>query len=145
MSLPGPTAIPVTVGRIVTEAEGVVSLELRAAGEAALPPFEAGAHIDVEVPLPDGVEVRQYSLCNDPSERNRYVIAVGLDANSRGGSRWIHEHLRHGDPLRIGAPRNNFPLAESAPHSILVAGGIGITPLLAMARLGTADGRQWAL
>ena len=145
MSSLGSTALPVTVSRIIREAEGVVSIELRAASGHPLPAFEAGAHIDLELPLPGAPQVRQYSLCNDPAERHRYVVAVGLDAQSRGGSAWIHEHLKEGDELRIHGPRNNFPLDESAPHTILVAGGIGITPLLAMARRLSAVGRRWTL
>jgi len=140
-----PVSIPVTVSRIVNEADDIISLELRAHGETVLPPFEAGAHIDIKLPLPSGVEVRQYSLCNDPAENDRYVIAVGLDANSRGGSRWLHEHVRQGDVLHIGEPRNNFPLVEDAPQTVLIAGGIGITPLLAMARRLTSLGRKWTL
>src|SRR5215218_4872543 len=118
MSSLGATALSATVSRIAREAEGVLSIELRSASELPLPPFEAGAHIDLELPLPGGAELRQYSLCNDPAERHRYVVAVGLDARSRGGSKWIHEHLKQGDELRISAPRNNFPLNESAPHTI---------------------------
>jgi ferredoxin-NADP reductase len=141
----GSTLIDVTVANICPEANGIISLEVHAIGDAVLPLFEAGAHIDVELPLSTGVEVRQYSLCGDPRERHRYVIAVGLDINSRGGSRWIHNQLRKGDQLRIGAPRNNFPVNESASHSILVAGGIGITPILAMARRLSFIGKPWTL
>lgn len=126
------------------EADGVVSLDLRAIG-GDLPAFTAGAHIDVAVPLPGGAVTRQYSLCNDPGESHRYLIGVGRDAASRGGSSWLCERAAPGDRLRISAPRNNFPLAEAAPHSVLVAGGIGITPLLAMARRLSALNRSWTL
>lgn len=127
------------------EAEGIASLELRPMSGEYLPSFTAGAHIEVQVPTHQGVLQRHYSLANDPSERHRYVIAVGRDPASRGGSRWIHEHLREGQVLRVGEPRNNFPLAEDAARSVLIAGGIGITPLLAMARRLTTLNRNWSM
>jgi len=130
------------------EAAGVISLELRAADGRTLSPFSAGAHIDVQLPVHDAHGrhlVRQYSLCNDPAEQDRYVIGVGRDPNSRGGSAWLHERLNVGDLLQISTPRNHFALNESATHSVLVAGGIGITPLLAMGRRLSALGRQWTL
>jgi len=123
-------------------AQGIVSLELRAMGDATLPRFEAGAHIDVFV-RPD--LVRQYSLCNDPADNTQYRLAVLLEANSRGGSSEIHRAFAEGQTICIGLPRNNFPLEESAPHSLLLAGGIGITPLLAMARRLDRIGRDFSL
>ncbi len=112
------------------EAEGVISLELRpAAGSAAFPPFTAGAHIDLQ--LPNGL-VRSYSLLNSPTDRDRYVIGVLHDRNSRGGSRCVHEQLRVGMTLPVSLPRNNFALDESAARSVLLAGGIGVTPMLSM-------------
>lgn len=122
--------IEVIIRAMRLEAEGVLGLELVAADGASLPPFEAGAHIDLY--LPNGL-IRQYSLCNDPRERHRYRIAVLRDAASRGGSQAVHELLRIGQHLSIGAPRNLFALDEQAPRSLLLAGGIGITPLLSMA------------
>ena len=122
--------IEVIIRAMRLEAEGVLGLELVAADGAPLPPFEAGAHIDLH--LPNGL-IRQYSLCNDPRERQRYRIAVLRDAASRGGSQAVHELLRIGQCLSISAPRNLFPLDEQAPRSLLLAGGIGITPLLSMA------------
>jgi vanillate O-demethylase ferredoxin subunit len=139
-----PAMIEVTVHGRRQEADGVVSLDLRAT-TGALPRFSAGSHIDVAVPLPAGPVLRQYSLCNDPAEAHRYVIGVGRDAASRGGSAWLCEQVAEGDRLRISAPRNHFPLDEAAPHSVLVAGGIGITPMLAMARRLSALGRSWTL
>jgi tetrachlorobenzoquinone reductase len=142
------TTLSVEVTARRREAEGVVSLELRAVHGGMLSPFTAGAHIDLHLPVQDEhgrFIVRQYSLCNDPSERDRYVVGVGRDPNSRGGSAWLHDQLQVGDWLQISTPRNHFPLDESARHSVLVAGGIGITPLLAMARrLSTLD-RRWTL
>ncbi|MDB5874439.1 MAG: hypothetical protein JWQ07_3881 [Ramlibacter sp.] len=147
-------ALPATAGlsvRVVERravAEGVIAIELRAESGRQLPRFSAGSHIDVELPVRDGDGrrlVRQYSLCNDPAEDYRYVIGVGRDANTRGGSAWLHESLQCGDLLDIGAPRNHFQLHEAATHSVLVAGGIGITPLAAMARRLSALGRRWTL
>lgn len=112
------------------EAQGICSFELAAVDGSPLPAFSAGAHIDVH--LPDGL-VRQYSLCNHPEERHRYVIGVLNDPASRGGSRCLHEQIRSGTHLRIGTPRNLFPLVQDARRSLLFAGGIGITPILCMA------------
>lgn len=125
-------------------AEGVLALELTDVDGGLLPAFEAGAHLDVHLPVSGGL-VRAYSICSDPADRTRYVVAVGLDPASRGGSRHIHAHIRAGQVLEIGGPRNHFPLAEDAPASVLVAGGIGVTPLLAMARRLAALARPWLL
>jgi ferredoxin-NADP reductase len=113
------------------EADDTISVELRPVGGGDFPAFTPGAHIDLH--LPNGLE-RSYSLCNSADERHRYVVGVLKDRASRGGSRCVHEQLRIAMPLEISAPRNNFPLQEAADHTVLVAGGIGITPLLAMAR-----------
>lgn len=121
--------IAVRVQAMRFEASGIVSVELVSPQGDELPAFAAGAHIDLH--LPNGV-VRSYSLCNSPQERHRYVIGVLHDRNSRGGSRYVHEQLRVGSTITIGAPRNNFPLEEAAPHTVLIAGGIGITPIYAM-------------
>ncbi len=117
------------------EANNIVSIELRP--QSAATPFpltEAGAHIDLH--LGDGL-VRSYSLIN-PGETHRYVVAVLHDKNSRGGSRFVHETLRVGQTITISAPRNHFRLDESAPYSVLLAGGIGITPVYAMLQRLTA-------
>jgi tetrachlorobenzoquinone reductase len=137
------TLLDLRVRALRWEAEGILSIELDAPGDAPLPPFEAGAHIDLH--LPDGGPVRSYSLLNDPSERHRYQVAVHRHPASRGGSRWLHESLRCGQRLAVGTPRNNFPLDESAALSVLFAGGIGITPLLGMVRRLGAIGRPWRL
>ncbi|MEF9897590.1 MAG: PDR/VanB family oxidoreductase [Pseudomonas sp.] len=112
------------------EAQDICSYELAAVDGSPLPPFSAGAHIDVH--LPDGL-IRQYSLCNHPEERHRYLIGVLKDPASRGGSRSLHEHIHCGAQLRISEPRNLFALAHGARRSLLFAGGIGITPILCMA------------
>jgi vanillate O-demethylase ferredoxin subunit len=121
--------IVVRVQSMRFEANGIVSVELVSPQGAELPAFGAGAHIDLH--LPNGV-VRSYSLWNSPQERHRYVIGVLHDRNSRGGSRYVHEQLRVGATITIGAPRNNFPLDETAAHTVLIAGGIGITPIYGM-------------
>lgn len=124
------------------EAEGIHSFELQALDASPLPPFTAGAHIELR--LANGLQ-RSYSLLNSQNERHRYVIAISRDPKSRGGSRFIHDQLRVGQEVRISAPRNNFVLAEDARHTVLVSGGIGITPLLGMiARLESLD-RSWEL
>ncbi|MGE0314091.1 MAG: 2Fe-2S iron-sulfur cluster-binding protein [Lautropia sp.] len=111
------------------EAKGIVSVELVPLESGAFHSFTAGSHVDLH--LPNGV-VRSYSLCNPAGETRRYQIAVAHDRASRGGSRFVHEQLRVGATIRISPPRNHFPLVESAPHHVLVAGGIGITPLWCM-------------
>lgn len=107
----------------------ICAFELAEPHGQPLPAFSAGAHIDVHVG--DGL-VRQYSLCNHPEERDRYLIGVLKDPASRGGSVAMHA-LREGDMLEISEPRNHFPLQAGATHSVLLAGGIGITPILCMA------------
>ncbi|WP_240356394.1 MULTISPECIES: PDR/VanB family oxidoreductase [Myxococcus] len=133
----------VRVARISSEAEDVLSYELVAEEGGALPPFEPGAHLDVRVPGKDSV-LRSYSLCNDAEETHRYVIAVQKDARGRGGSRAMHERVREGDVLVVSPPRNDFPLLFARSY-VLVAGGIGITPLLAMARQLQRTGANYVL
>lgn len=120
----------VIVARKQREAEGIYSFELSRENGQPLPPFSAGAHIDVH--LGKGL-VRQYSLCNSVGETHRYQIAVLREPNSRGGSHYLHDAVQEGHRLTIGVPRNLFALEPSAQHSLLFAGGIGITPLLCMA------------
>ncbi len=116
------------VKSITWEAEGVISIELHPApGSSEFVNFEPGSHIDLN--LPNGL-VRSYSLLNDSRESHRYVVAVLKDAKSRGGSKFIHEQLHVGTTLQISKPRNNFPLESSEKRKVLVAGGIGVTPVL---------------
>jgi vanillate O-demethylase ferredoxin subunit len=122
--------IKVRVARKKQEAIDICSFELVPAGGGTLPHFTAGSHIDVHTP---GGPVRQYSLCQDPEDNAYYRIAVKREPASRGGSAAMHDALAQGDTLTIAGPRNNFPLDETAEKSVLFAGGIGITPLLAMA------------
>lgn len=134
--------LPLIVCRITREAQGVVSLLLRNKDGANLPAFEAGAHIDVD--LGNGM-VRQYSLIGDPSQCNEYRLGVGLAANSRGGSRRIHDELREGDTLHIGAPRQLFGLHAQATSHVFIAGGIGITPFLSMIHACERRVEPWTL
>lgn len=132
----------VLVRKVRSETSEIRSFELEAKPGEALPPFEAGAHIDV-FPLP-GLG-RQYSLVNGPAEHGRYVIGVKRELNGRGGSTAMHSQLREGCPVRIGHPRNNFSLRENGGRSILLAGGIGVTPLLCMAQALWAKGADYEL
>jgi len=120
---------PVTIAGRRDEADGIISLEVVSADGTPLPPWAAGAHVDVDC----GATVRQYSLCNDPQERGRYRLGILREPASRGGSSAIHDTFHIGRTIMIGPPRNTFALREDARASILLAGGIGVTPLLAMA------------
>ncbi|MDP1654789.1 MAG: PDR/VanB family oxidoreductase [Hylemonella sp.] len=124
------TTLSVRVARKAVEAQDIVTLELVAIDGSALPAFGAGAHVDVQ--LPGGI-TRQYSLCNDPTETHRYLIGVLRDPASRGGSEAVHAQVKEGDVLQISTPKNHFPLAHDAKKSLLLGGGIGITPILCMA------------
>jgi vanillate O-demethylase ferredoxin subunit len=133
--------IAVKVLRKKQEALDIASFELVKPDGSALPGFSAGSHIDVQVP---GGLTRQYSLCNDATEQHRYRIAVLRDANSRGGSAGMHATVKEGDTLLISEPRNHFPLVH-AQSTLLFAGGIGVTPLLAMAQRLATIGADFVL
>ncbi len=130
------------VADVRAEARDVVLLELRAADGAALPPFEPGAHLEIE--LPNGL-LRHYSLCNDWRERDRYLVGVGRAVNGRGGSEYIHQQVRRGSTLKASTPRNHFALDAQARGFVFVAGGIGITPIHAMVQWCEAQQRPWRL
>lgn len=130
------------VTSIAYEAQDINSYELKPLDGGELPPFTAGAHVDLH--LPSG-HTRSYSLVNAPDERYRYVVAVSRVPDSRGGSRYLHEQVRAGALLAVGAPRNNFALAEEAEHSLFIAGGIGITPLWSMIQRLEKLCRPWEL
>jgi ferredoxin-NADP reductase/phenylpropionate dioxygenase-like ring-hydroxylating dioxygenase large terminal subunit len=123
-------ALRVSVARKWDAGEGIAGFELRPL-TGFLPTFQPGAHIDVH--MPNG-EVRQYSVTNGPGESGSYIIGVKREPVSKGGSICMHDVVRQGDVLAISEPRNNFPLRRDAVKTLLVAGGIGITPLLAMAQ-----------
>ena len=120
----------VVVRKRELQGDGVVVLDLARTDGAALPGFEAGAHVDIHIA--PGL-VRQYSLCSDPADAQVYRLGVLKDPASRGGSLGVHEQLLEGREVQISAPRNLFPLEPSARRSILLGGGIGITPMIAMA------------
>jgi len=141
-SASGASQLEVRLRQVRLEADGIVSYEFVSASGAPLPAFSAGAHIDLHLP---GGMVRSYSLVNDPAETHRYLIAVHRAPDGRGGSDWMHGVPRVGDPLRVSVPKNDFPLVENARLSILIAGGIGITPLLSMVRRLNALGQPWRL
>ena len=122
--------LTVRVARKTTEALDICSFELVSADGRPLPAFSAGSHVDVQLP---GGLTRQYSLCNDPQETHRYQISVLRDAASRGGSQAMHDQVQEGALLQISPPRNHFALAHEARRSLLLAGGIGVTPILCMA------------
>lgn len=120
----------VIVAKKIDEAHNMASFELVDPADAELPAFSAGAHVDVTLP---GGLVRQYSLCNSATERRRYVIGVWNDANSRGGSKALHAQVNVGDKLQVGLPRNRFRVPQHTKRAILMARGIGVTPILSIA------------
>jgi ferredoxin-NADP reductase len=129
------------VRRRCEPAEGVVVLDLAHPENADLPPWEPGAHIDLL--LADGL-TRQYSLCGDPREAGVWRVGVLLDPNSRGGSQHVHQHLNEGASVRVRGPRNHFPLIDAQQYRF-IAGGIGITPIMAMVEATQRAGSDWTL
>ncbi|WP_405741379.1 PDR/VanB family oxidoreductase [Streptomyces sp. NBC_01525] len=134
----GAGALRLRVAERTEAAEGVVALRLT--GER-LPAWEPGAHLGLV--LPSGT-VRQYSLCGDPADAGSYTVATRLLADGRGGSREVHEALHEGVEVEVRGPRNRFPLADCHAY-LFVAGGIGVTPLLPMARQAEAEGVPWRM
>jgi len=123
-------ALQLKANRIVAATPLVRMIEFVAGDGGALPAFTAGAHIDLT--MGNGVE-RSYSLLNNPSETHRYVTGVLRERESQGGSTWLHESLKEGHLLNSSEPINHFPLNEAGENHILIAGGIGVTPLISMA------------
>ncbi|MET0508143.1 MAG: cytochrome P450/oxidoreductase [Burkholderiaceae bacterium] len=134
---------PVVVASVTPVAEGIVRLRLVSPDGGPLPRWTPGAHIDVECGDPE--LSRQYSLCGDPADAGALEIAVLRECEGRGGSTWIHANVRAGDRLKIRGPRNHFRMDESLSNVILIAGGIGITPVSAMARRAKALGLNYEL
>lgn len=134
--------------RIVTKrtvADGVVHLTLADPSGARLPDWAPGAHIDLIVTAADGTQyTRQYSLCGDRWDAYTYEVAVLREPNSRGGSRHIHDELTAGDLVGVGGPRNNFALVPATRY-LFIAGGIGITPIVAMLAAAERLGVEWTL
>ncbi|WP_454198298.1 PDR/VanB family oxidoreductase [Nocardia sp. Marseille-Q1738] len=140
-------ALVVTERRIEAHDQDVVSLRLAAADGRVLPPWRPGAHVDLE--LPSG-RLRQYSLCGDPADTRAYRVAVRRIPEGGGGSVEVHDALPVGAPIVVRGPRNAFPFAvpgHGSPAARLhfVAGGIGITPILPMARLAHRLGIEWSM
>ena len=131
------------VSAINEEAEGIRSYEFVDLDGGQLPPFTAGAHIEVH--LDEGM-IRSYSLCSDPADTSRYQIAVLKEEEGRGGSKKMHDEVSVGDVLTITAPINHFPLAgrEARAH-LLLAGGIGVTPMIAMIAELEKKGARWSM
>jgi len=136
-------ARPVVVERVTPVADGIVRLRLVSPDGKPLPRWTPGSHIDVECGTPE--LSRQYSLCGDPDEAHALEIAVLHEPEGRGGSAWVHANVKVGDRLRIRGPRNHFRLDESLAKAVFIAGGIGITPVSAMARRAKALGMDYEL
>ena len=133
--------VDVVVSRKWLTAEGIAAFEL-APASGQLPSFQPGAHVDVH--LRNGL-VRQYSLTNGPGLTSVYRLGVKLEPESRGGSRYMHGSLREGDTFQISEPHNNFHLRRDAASTVLIAGGIGVTPLLSMAQTLERQGLAFRL
>ncbi|MEA2078892.1 MAG: PDR/VanB family oxidoreductase [Pseudomonadota bacterium] len=134
------------VTRIRNETPSIKAFELAAPDGSELPPFTAGAHIDVDVDLPDGSRGRRsYSLASDPADPSRYEIAVLHLPEGHGGSAYMHSQVSEGQMLSCSQPVNEFPLSENADEHVLVAGGVGITPILAMTHALRSRGADFQL
>lgn len=140
----GPLALVVSGVRQLTPA--IRAYELRAADGGRLPAVSAGAHLDLPVRLPDGtLQTRRYSIASDPLQRDRYEVAVLREVNGSGGSSALHADYGVGLRLNVAVPGNDFALRHDGQPVVLVAGGIGITPLKAMAHELAARGTAFAL
>jgi phthalate 4,5-dioxygenase reductase subunit len=137
-----PPTMPLRVTRNDKIADGIHLLEFRDPGGRSLPEFSAGAHIGIRVP--NGL-LRKYSLCNDPAERDRYQVAVKRESNGRGGSCSLIDDTKAGDELDVIAPVNDFGLPPRAQDFLFIAGGIGVTPFMAMIREIMAQGKRFRL
>jgi phthalate 4,5-dioxygenase reductase subunit len=137
-----PAVMPLRVTSNDAIAEGIHLIELRDPNGKPLPGFSAGAHIAIR--LPNGL-VRKYSLCNDPAERARYQIAIKREANGRGGSIYLVDRVKAGDELMVVAPVNDFRLPPRAQDFLFIAGGIGVTPMMAMIRQLRAENKRFRL
>lgn len=128
-----PAGMKLAVTRVVRKTQRIKAFQLSAVDGADLPAVKAGSHIPLLVRLPDGTQAyRQYSILSDPADRSRYEVAVLLEPEGQGGSRFMHEGIRENQLIEAGEPRNDFPLSSAGGRSILIAGGIGITPILSM-------------
>jgi phthalate 4,5-dioxygenase reductase subunit len=134
--------LPLRVTRNDKIADGINLIEFRDLNGKPLPEFTAGAHIAIRVP--NGL-LRKYSLCNDPTERDRYQVAVKREANGRGGSANLIDGVKAGDELMVAPPVNDFGLPPRAQDFLFIAGGIGITPIMAMIREVQRQGKRFRL
>jgi cytochrome P450/ferredoxin-NADP reductase len=129
------------IARLEREADGILRIVFERPDGRSLPHWSPGAHIDLHV----GEFRRKYSLCGDPADNGKWEIAVLRDAASRGGSKYIHDNLKVGDVIKVHGPKNQFRLGENAPRYVLIAGGIGITPVVAMADRLRTLGRDYEI
>lgn len=137
----GEERMELLVKQMTWEADGVLSLSLTHPDGKPLPEWSPGAHIDLTL---RGSIVRQYSLCGDPADESSYRVAVLREQAALGGSEYVHEGLRPGHRIDVVGPRNNFAFLP-ADRYVFIAGGIGITPILAMVRIAEARGADWEL
>src|SRR5699024_4775656 len=121
----------------------IMRLRLKSSSDQALPAWTAGSHIDVQ--CGDTGLSRQYSLCGSVDKADEWQIAVLRDPDSRGGSAWVHRYATPGSILRVRGPRNHFRLNEGAQRLLLIAGGIGITPIKTMAERARALHKDYEL
>lgn len=139
--------IAARVDRLEAAGNGILRLVLVPAGAECFPAWEPGAHVDLILPGTgrDGEPlIRQYSLCGDPADLTQYQFGILREPDGRGGSAWVHDRLQAGDEIAVSAPRNHFPFSPGG-KTLFIAGGIGITPILPMARRAEAEGRDWQM
>ncbi|SNS83742.1 PDR/VanB family oxidoreductase [Pseudomonas segetis] len=132
----------VRIEKIAEEARDIRSLRLVRVDGQPFDAYEPGAHVDITGPT--GV-TRQYSLCSPPDDGSAYLVAVKREVQSRGGSQALHDLVEEGAELEIGMPRCLFRLDAGAPSHVLVAAGIGVTPMLSMAYRLQATGQPYRL
>lgn len=135
-------AFPARIIAIRYEATDVLSFVLKPIDPARISPVDPGSHIDVH--LPNGMD-RSYSLSNNSGDERSYRLTVARDLKSRGGSTYMHDGMRVGQIVNISGPRNNFVLAEDAPLTVFVAGGIGVTPFIPMMVRLNVCSRKWRI
>lgn len=135
------TLYDVVVKNRHVEGGNIAVMEFESATSATLPKVEAGAHIDVH--LPNGM-VRQYSLCQNPNDEGKFRLGILRDPESRGGSVSAFDEIKDGMQIQVSEPKNLFPLLK-AKHSVLIGGGIGITPLITMAYQLASEGTSFEL
>jgi ferredoxin-NADP reductase len=126
--------IGMVLSRIVDLGPGIREFWLAPEHGGELPAYSGGSHIVLSLPLPEGVRRNPYSLVGDPNDRGKWRIAVRRQERSRGGSAWLHESAREGQPVKVSMPANLFPMSRLARHHLLIAGGIGVTPIVSHAR-----------